>query len=215
MSTLEELRENVKLVIDDGYDDDVIDNYINAGIRYVASKVLLPGLESAGQVTTELGVSEVAIPDSWAFSRNLYAASTDAGPIQVASSTALLLSLFPGMDNELQTGSVQGAAINLINLQYFPVPQEETVITCRFYKKPDNLTNDSDTPDCIPTRMHEELLENFAIWKLFKQLEDGIDGRKINTTDYKKDFYTALDDLDDTINSGQSRATPLRQTNWE
>jgi hypothetical protein len=53
-------------------------------------------------------------------------------------------------------------------------------------------------PDGIPEFLHEDLLINYGAWKIFDQIEDGIDGQKVNTNYYKSLFMKAMIDLNAT-----------------
>lgn len=50
-------------------------------------------------------------------------------------------------------------------------------------------------PDGIPEFLHEDLLVNYAAWKIFDQIEEGTDGKKINSLNYKEMFMQAMLDL--------------------
>ena len=57
------------------------------------------------------------------------------------------------------------------------------------------LAEGSDEPDCLPVHLQEALLVSFAAWKIFSLIEDGIEGPKVNTDRYDRDFHLALADL--------------------
>ena len=58
------------------------------------------------------------------------------------------------------------------------------------------MDDDDDEPDGIPAHLADRLIVNRAAQRIFQQIENGIDGEKINTLYYKSLFEEALRDLD-------------------
>lgn len=216
MATLEELRESIIDEIQDtSISEDKIDTLINQSIVHVSRRVLLSELESSGVVSTILDTCEVVIPESWNLQRNLYSVEIeDKNEIKVLSSIAMLERIYPTYTTDLTTGEVSHVTIQGNNLIYYYIPTEELEFKCKFYEKPTTLVADSDELTCIPEGSQEELVENFVLWRLWKTIEDGIEGAKVNTNYHKNQFQYYLNELDDLINSGQSRPESSRLNNW-
>lgn len=216
MATLEALQTAVSDVLQDNvFSLDKITALINRGIRFCATAVLLPELESSGVVNTDPGANSVAIPPSWLFERNLYfCSSPDDTEIKVLDNFNRLFTVYPDMYNKPLTAPVERVIVQGNSLVYYPVPSVATELICGFYRKATPLEADGDIPSCLPEGTHEELLENFALWKAWNTLEDGIEGPKVNTKYYQDMFNEALGNLDMFIGHGQSRSRPVLNNGW-
>ncbi len=216
MATLSEIRDAVISVLnDDSIDEETIDKFINAGYKFCARRVLLPALESAGDVTTVPLISEVPIPTSWRFDRNLYAAAISDNPtIKILNSIALLRTKYPRFGTEILNGDIEFIVLRGANLIYYPVPRTEKTITCAFYKRTTPLVNDNDEPVALSPADQEDLLASYALWKIWARIEDGIEGQKVNTAYYKGEFFTIYNSIDTTITVGQSQPEPDRTSSW-
>lgn len=216
MATLEELRENIQFVVDDDtYSSDRINALINSCCRYCASKVLLADLESSGVFSTEVGTASVSIPTTWNFSRNLYSCTVqDTDKITILPSVSDLLEIYPNYETDLIEGDIEYVVIKGSSIIYYPVPAEVTTVNAKFYIAPTKLSKNKDVPTWFPEGTHEELIENYVLWKIFSTVEAGIEGPKKDTEYYGALFQMALDNLDSDINIGQSRPETYRTSNW-
>jgi hypothetical protein len=216
MTTFGELKTTV---LDATDDDSVLDHHvsalINQGIKWCASKVRLPDLESSGVFDTVADEPAADIPIAWLYHRGLYAAAVPTGnPIKVVASIGLIKDKYPEIDNELIEGPIQFLTIRSGQLIYYPVPEVVTTVYCKFYEVPFTLAKSKDVPTYLPDHLHGPLLESYALWKVYAKIEDGNEGSKINTKYYKNEFKEAFDELDDDIDEGQSAPTPLRESSW-
>lgn len=216
MATLEEMQTAISDVLqDDVFSSDRITALLNQGIRFCATVVLLPKLETSGTVDTVAGVGEVEIPASWSFERDLYyCKSVDDTEIAVLDSIGMLIRHEPDYISEQEAGPVEWVCVRANHLVYYPVPAGATELTCNFYKAPDPLVSDADIPSCLPLGFQEELLVNFVLWKCFSEIEDGFEGPKNNTQYYHDLFNVAISSLDTVLNHGQSRCRPNIPNGW-
>jgi hypothetical protein len=217
MAKLEEMRANVQLALQDGsFTADQIDAKINAGLVDASWYQLLSELESTGEFTTDPAANEVAIPPEWNFQRNLYHADVaDKGDIKVFTQIGLLKKRVPNIDTEVISGDIVYLTTRNGKVVYSPSPSAPTVVKCGFYINPTPLVKDTDIPTCLPIPLHSPLLESYALWKFFAILEDGIEGYKVNTSYWKKEYNEALERIDDYIDEGQSTTDPVRESQWE
>jgi hypothetical protein len=217
MATLEEIRNRVIRIAQDAkaYSPDSIDELINEGLLRCASRVLLPDLEKVMPFSTEVGKYVVNIPTLWNFNNNLFLCR---GPNQtkpeVLSSVSMLARKYPEFRFELETGDIQAITTTQTQILYYPIPETIQVYTCAFYQKPTKLTTDSSVPSILPESLHYALLASYAAAVIWGEKEDGIDGFKINTLDYRKQFETAIDELKELVKTGQSRPEPSRDKDW-
>jgi len=192
-------------VFDGSLSEDTIIEKINEGLRVVAELVLLPKLETSGTVVTAPGANTVDPPAS--FSRNLFRARDSEGrKVEVFSSTDLLEEDITVVNSEgVVEGNVAGIALQGEKFYYAPSPATAETLTLNYYTTPTVLTNDDDEPSCIPEAHQKRLLANYAKWQLFEDIEDGVDGAKVNSRKYETKFYTAVAALDGITTQGQAR----------
>jgi len=217
MAKLEELRANIRLALQDAsFSDEQIDAKINAGLVDATWYALLSELESSGEFTTDPASNEVDIPVAWDFQRNLYHAdAADKPDIKVFTQIGLLKKRVPNIDTEVEAGDIQYLTTRNNKIVYSPSPAAATVVKCNFYINPTPLVKDTDIPTCLPIPLHSDLLESYALWKFFAIIEDGIEGYKVNTSYYKKEYQEALERIDDYVDEGQSTTDPVRENQWE
>jgi len=58
------------------------------------------------------------------------------------------------------------------------------------------MTLDADVPDVVPVQLHQPLLVGWVCAHIFNQIEDGIEGQKVNTAMWNSQFQQGLVDLD-------------------
>jgi hypothetical protein len=218
MATLEQLENRVEEIIQRRFTGDVVSR-LNEGLAACVAAVLLPELESSGEITTD-STGSVAIPDSWGYDRGLYSCSSSEGEVvTIVSSESLIEKDYPGFRTKAETGDVAICTIKAGNLVYYPIPTDATVLTCGFYKKHTDLGPDYLTPAILPAHLHYELLCSFAahlIWDLVEdsvQVADGV-SIKPNAIAWSNRFKKAILALDESVTDGQSKKKPTRNKGW-
>jgi len=199
-----------------------ITGYINRCYDYVSSQVLLTQLESSGVVNTLPGSLSVPIPTEWNYHRDLFSCEvTNNGPITILNSREHLRRIYPDFDTVRQVGSIQFVAISGTSIVYYPTPAEAVELVCFFYKKPEPLeapiigyTCGNELPEVIPVGLQPKIIESYVCWQIWARVEDGIEGRKVNTAYYLEQFKEAMIELEDTTEVGQSRRLVYRDSSW-
>ncbi|MEN8250664.1 MAG: hypothetical protein ABFS32_17150 [Bacteroidota bacterium] len=216
MATLEEMRSNVKIALDEeDISDDLIDARINEGLLFCSRYTTLTDLEAIGTFDTALDSNEVPIPVEWNYQRKIYDAGVpETPPIVIAASLAIFKTKYPKVDIEIENGDIAMICARKGTLIYFPVPEQITTVTCKFYENPTPLKKPKDVPDCLPVALHNTLLESYALWKTFALIEVGVEGPKTNTKYYKNEFYEAVALIDEYLDEGQSSPEPVRGNSW-
>ncbi len=203
------LENIVSDVVDTVFDSSVTEakviSKVNEGLAFTAELVLFPLLEATGTVTTTPGQNLVDLPS--AFSRNLFRVKDPDGlDIDIYSSTGLLEDDIRVVDDAgVVEGDVEAVALQAAQLFYAPSPADATVLSLRFYTAPTPLSVMDAIPICIPTAHRMNILCNYAKWQLFNDIEDGVDGEKINTRKYEAMYYGAATALEGLTTQGQSR----------
>ena len=193
MAQFSELRAEAKDILRDArFTTATINTKLNEALGDVAGRVLLPRLETNSTVETT-SVNRVGLPSDFHRQLSPWAHSTTHNRrIRVYLSLPQLLSRFSMVD---QSGVVVGMARQGGYLYYQRIPSTAETIMVNYFKYPDTMTADSDTPDCLPAHTHSRLLVNYACWQLFTRVEDGIEGEGANTVRYKSNYLEAISDL--------------------
>lgn len=202
MATLIELITDIDRVIqDDSYDNPKLTRMLNIALFEVCRGVRMPDLSVTppmpqlyenATLETIIDTPFVSLPDD--FQRDVFflAHTSRAGRIPVETSFIRFLRHFPGLN---QSGTISMASVKGKKLYYQGIPEEVETLTIHYYREPARLVNNEDTPEGIPGELHERLLVNWVAWKVFEEIEQGSEGRKIDTNHYKQRYYEALHDL--------------------
>lgn len=214
MPTLEELIGLVKqTVLDDSFSEDFITLLLNEAYEDVAMKVLLPDLEASATVDTVVDETVASLPAD--FSRNLYgcAADNQRPPIKILSSMALMQARFPNIEADNLDGDVTHVTVRGSELVYHPIPAAAETLTIKYYAQITPMVAGADEPTAIPKNLQRKLLHSYACSILFDDVEDGMEGPKINTQKHLSNYVSALGELEVQIKRGQSRAEPAKDMN--
>jgi len=202
MSTFEQLIDRTDMLVDDTSMSVLLGDLINQGVSEIAGGVHsalldviippLPELFSIDAVTTSTSEAYVNMPTT--YQRNLQLAVSAAGSeIDIAHSFIAFTETYPALD---KTGIISEVVEQGGKLYYQGIPSAAEEINLHFYRKPVAMTAGDDEPDGIPEHMQIALLTNFASWKAYEFLENGIEGEIPNTTKYKNYFFEALKTLE-------------------
>ena len=186
----------------------------------LVGNILLPALETSAVVTTSLTDAFVALPGNYA--KGLYKVTFAGQSYQIEILSNMRVMLERWDDDLTNEGDVEEVTIMGGRLYYQPIPIEATELTLWFYRLPTLLANvdpsgentsfmdsgdttfqgDDDTgfmdsladdiPYCLPVPLHKSLLVNYAAKEIFNEIEDGIEGRKINAERYEIRYQQAL-----------------------
>lgn len=213
MATVETLTAQViDIVKDNAYDEDAVLELLNAGLVDCTSRVLVPDLETSGEVTTST-LNYVLMPDD--YQRNLFHVAFAASEnlprkIELCNSPAQLMRMTRGMFGQQGANVVAVAPAGKAMLMYAPIPVTAQTLEVHYYRKPDALVDDEDVP-VLPDFCHQALV-HFACKALFAIIEDGMEGKKTNTDYHQGRYDDFLIMLEDFFKEGVSRppATVVR-----
>lgn len=212
MATLGDIKTAIKLNCkDSSITSTKINAAVNEGLKHVAKKILLPELESSGVVSTVVDDLSVIIPADWNFMRNFYACDiVDQDSPGIINSIEHLKRIYPEYDTDRESGEIEYIVPLFASIIYYPIPTEVTELKCKFYKLPTPLVKDTDVITGIPEGYQEPLLENYALAKIWKSIEDGMEATPKNAPYHRALFQAAFEELDEKIDTGQSRAEVVR-----
>jgi len=124
------------------------------------------------------------------FQRDLqFVASSFGSEIDISDSFIEFVETYPLLN---KSGRISEVIEHGNKLYYQGIPTVSETVTLHYYRKPVNMINDGDYPDGIPQHLQIPLLVNFACWKAFEHLEDGIEGETPNTIKFKNLFLEAM-----------------------
>jgi len=174
----------VQTIVDNpDYGPEEIKGFINECVVYVASLVELPGLRRIGTVQTAVGQPYASLSNvSGGFSGRLL--KTSLSGIVVYPSLDMLMDDYVTDTYQTlnQEGSLEAVAIDGSTLWYQYVPTEATDITFLYLRNPSQLSEDNDEPSDYPVQLHRKLFVHGTAWLIYDQMEDGMEGKKSNTT---------------------------------
>ena len=215
MSTFDELIARVDALVQDTDVSDLIPSLINQGVYEIAGGMKsllldiiippLPDLFTIDSVTTDTSLAYVDMPST--YHRNLqFVVAASGSEIDIANSFIEFSETYPALN---KIGNISEVIEQGGKLYYQGIPSTEEEINLHFYRKPVIMVADDDEPDGIPVHLQMSLLSNFALWKAYEFIEDGLEGEVPNTMKYKSYFIEALRVLELTIPS-DSRGLLLR-----
>ncbi len=185
-------KEIIGRVIDKVQDDSLAYqalSQLNNGLLAVSGLVLLSKLQQVSNVLTIAGKPSVPLPAG--FSRGLFGACPEkdlSRRFNIVSSRASMVYRFGNMQNAGHVNSVCATGGALL---YQNIPSKPEVLVLFYYRKPmpilDN-DNDIDGFDDNVLLFGTEAIYNYACWMLYDQIEDGIEGRKVNTEFHRGEF---------------------------
>jgi len=179
----------VRIVKDDSYEREFILDLLNKGHLEVAGVVLMPGLANGfDDVDTDPDENSVELPED--YHRNIYLATSNGVKLKIYSNIGIMLS--DGYMGDMTAGSLLAVTVLAGNLFYQQVPVEATTISLRYYRKPaliaDSTTSLLDSLEGTEQKSPdlEEALVSYAVKKIMREIEQGLEGAKVDT-----DFYEA------------------------
>lgn len=205
MPTFSALITKVSVLVDDTSLTDSLGDFINQGVSEIAGGMPslldgianplpnsltppLPELFTIGPVATSISAGYVNMPTNFQRDLQLVVSSTGS-EIDIADSFIEFTETYPLLN---KAGKISEAIEHGRKLYYQGIPAVSETVTLHYYRKPIDMVADTDTPDGIPEHLHVSLLVNFAAWKSYEHLEDGIEGETPNTIKFKNLFLEAM-----------------------
>lgn len=176
-----QLRTEIENIIQDvSFSEADINEYIDQSIAYVGANADIPELKRISTVDTIPDQAYASLSGlTGGFSGKLRRVkNADGDAIEIFSDLALLMDEYPTMDEE---GEVEAVALEGSTLWYQDIPAEAETLTCLYYKNPAALTLDTESPSDFPAHLHRQLFVHGCAYLIYDQIEDGIEGEKVNT----------------------------------
>jgi hypothetical protein len=165
----EALKTGVKRRLQDTTYDDFVGDWLNDVVEELVDEKRPPGFLGVVSVQTVLSQAYLNLPT---------ATCSQVITLQVDSQEYHLMSfvdmfdIYPELD---EVGSIEAFAVDGNVLYYQGIPSEVTDVTILCRRPVNKMVSAGDTPDGIPTYLHEKLLVSGAVLKGFDEIEDGGD----------------------------------------
>lgn len=175
-----DLRDEVERIVqDESYVGAVVDGFINKALQLAVEEVSLRGMKTLDTVTTALATEYVTLAElSGGFSgRLIRVTDSDGNAVKIFPDLESLMDRYPGL---AEVGSVEAVALEGNTLWYQKVPAAEETLTVVYYRNATELVDDDDEPVDIPAHLQRKLLVHGAAWMIFDEIEDDVDGKKVN-----------------------------------
>jgi hypothetical protein len=177
---LSDIRDEVERIVqDESYVGAVIDGYINKALQLAVEEISLRGMKTLDTVTTALATEYVTLAElSGGFSgRLIRVMDSDGNAVKIYPDLESLMASYPGL---AEVGSVEAVALEGNTLWYQKIPAAEETLTVVYYRNATELVDDDDEPVDIPAHLQRKLLVNGAAWMIFDEIEDDVEGKKVN-----------------------------------
>jgi len=197
MNLLAMQNEANGIVQDDAYVD-LIADYINESFLQAAGQVNLPDLKRLATISTQSGEMYNSLRGvTGGFNGRL------TSIIGEYSEDIIVYNTLEDMVNEIQrqsrtftdVGAVEMIALEGHVLWYFPIPAVPQSIAAIVFGNPPVLINETDSPDSFPDHVHKNIGVHGACYMAFDQIEDGLEGAKVNTLAHYALFQKGISDL--------------------
>jgi len=182
----------VDKVQDGGFSNAAILALINEGRHYIASKVLLPGLQTSDTVTTTSAKSSVSLPGD--YQRNLFWVGSQAQGRRIGTREGDYYNLLTFQEVvPITAGAIEAVCVFGEDLLYRGMADD--TLTLKYYRKPEDISSTSLEPTELPAHLQRSLLVAYCAREMYAEIEDGIEGQKVNTDYWSRRLSEAIADL--------------------
>lgn len=166
---------------------------LNDLLLYVTALYPLPSLQTSSTVTAVKDTDSVSLPDN--YHHNLYRVeNTTSG--RVCKSVYNFKVLAQMHDGLTVAGSVVDVSAENGILHYRKQPTVDETLKLYYNSKPTALTDETtSTPSCLPGHLHDPILVSYILYDKFSEIEEDIQGQKINTYFYWERFLNGIQNL--------------------
>lgn len=160
---------------------------LNEALLHVAFRHPLSLLEEKASVVSIPGQEWVEMPDDYhSFLFHAYNQTTNS-PCRVCYTRQTLNRMYS--NEPTQTGSIESVVVEADKLFYKRIPETPQTLIIDYYISPEELTDDmGSAPECIPAALHHKLLVDQVLLNVYSEIEDGVDGQKVNTLYHQREF---------------------------
>ena len=211
--TLSELVTEVNRVVQaSSYATATITQFLNDGLEEISGRIRLPSLFASSAFTATTDASYGSLPSDYYRDLNYVFSSSNEQDVDIYPSYEWLRKEYMSVWDD--TGDVTGVAIDGSNLHYQGIPSTAETIQLHYYTQPTLLSDDTDTPSCLPMHLARRILVAYCCKELFTLIEDGIDGQKTNTSYWNARFEQLFRELEKHVNNPVYPRTKQAVQRW-
>lgn len=193
--TLGELRQELANVVQHpSYteDDELLTRYLNEAYIHAVDRAMIPDFKRVDTVNTvvDQAYANISTISTYSFSGRLLL--VNGGAIEILKSLEELNFNYPDMT---LAGPVAAVALEGNILWYQKVPATPQTLSIVYYAYPPEMVDDEDVPEAIPVFLQRRILVHRAASFIFDQIEDGVEGQKVNTAAQRLQANNAMQEL--------------------
>ncbi len=188
---LGQLKDEVIVAIGDTSFDDSLAGWINDSVEQIIDDANVPGFKEILSVNTVVDQTSTTLGVT-CNGRILYVGSATAELAGGVVTLEHMMKMYPSMS---EAGDVEYIAIEGNTMYYQKVPSAVTALTLLHRRKPVVMVEDEDEPEGIPPHLHLSVIVPKAAILGFDRIEDGIEGKKVNTIAQVIKYNKGLHDL--------------------
>jgi hypothetical protein len=165
---------------------------VNEFVRDVNQQFRLPELQVQETITipSDIDGNQIAMPET--YGRELYRVYNDTHMrlCMIRSNVKALEKIYDGWRSK---GFVRDVTVTHNILNFRPLPVQDQELTLFFYRDPVEIedVDEDEELDGIPEHLTKYAVD-YALWQLFTLVEDGIDGKAVNTDKYFARYQLGL-----------------------
>lgn len=181
---LKTMREEVQEIVKDAAFDSKLNGYINEAYQNAVLEAKLPEYKRVGAVKTSRSANFISVSDSLEDFGGVISTlfKTVTGSSISIYAKAELMFESEGTDIiGLMGTEVKAIALEGTNLWYTPIPSEPQLLSFFYVANPDLLEYDNDEITLFPELVQRKICIHGACVPCFEQIEDGVEGPKVNT----------------------------------
>ena len=181
------------LIKDGSFGPSFIIEKLNDGLAEVVQATTPPDLiETDIEVEVDAFEKTAQMPDNFYGPRlfKVYNATDDL-PCQVY----YRFTDFAHISRRFAGAEVRAVCLKGSRLHVAGIPAVPTTLEVTYLRQPTVLSGANDDGAGItylPFRLGEQAIVNYAAWRIYEHIEDGIDGRKVNTDKFHANFLDSL-----------------------
>jgi hypothetical protein len=182
----------VDRIQDSAFDEDAILALINEARSFIASEVDLPALRKSADLITSSATAFVALPID--YQKGIYWVGSVNQGCRIGKRPGDYYNMLTFMERyPVEVGPIEAVCVEGVNLLYRNKATD--TLTVKYYRKPTDITDTSTEPAEIPAHLQRPLLAAYCCREIYADIEDGMEGAKVNTAYWSKKFDSAMQSL--------------------
>ena len=188
---LENLKDEVISVLEDDSFNTKLTGWINSAVEQIIDDANVPGFKEILSVDTIVDQAYTTLGTTCS-GRIIYAGNATAELVGGVVTLEHMMKMYPSM---AEVGDVEYIAVEGNTLYYHKMPSTITTLTLLHRRKPVYMVASDDEPEGIPEHLHQSVIVPKVAMIGFDKIEDGLEGKKVNTIAQSIRYRQGLHDL--------------------